>query len=167
MGARLAIGLGGRIEIGRRPSTALEHLRDRGAHGLKRIGLRNIARRAEFHAMADYGAVFISRNDDDRSRGTLRTQEQESGKASDPRHGQIEQNEIGVGRGFKRRGHAVEIVRNRDLGVRGRREHRLTQPADDERVVIGNEDAKGAPLAHRFLQRAGATIADLTIVVTP
>ena len=58
-------------------------------------------------------------------------------------------------------------MRNRDLGVRGRREHRLTQPADDERMVIGNEDAKSAPLAHRFLQGAWAGIADLTIAATP
>ncbi len=117
--------------------------------------------------MADYRAVFVARNDDNRSCGTLRTKEQKSGKASNPRHSQIKQHQIGVGRSFKRGSHAVEIVRDCDLSVRGRREHRLTQSADDERVVIGNEDAKSVPLAHRFLQRTGTTIADLTIVVTP
>ena len=117
--------------------------------------------------MADYRAVFVSRNDHYRSRGTLRAQEQKSGKAANPGHGQVEQHEIGVGRSFERSGHAVEIVRDGDFGVWRRGEHRLAQPADNERMVIGNEHAKGVPFAHPFLQRAEATIADLRLVVTP
>ena len=84
---------------------------------------------------------------------TLRAQEQESGKSAYARHGQVEQHEIGVWRSVQRRNHTVEIMRDHDLGVGRRREHSLTQTADHERMVIGDEHANSALFAHRLLPR--------------
>ena len=73
---------------------------------------------------------LVAGNDDDRGRGTLGAQEQQSRETPNSRHRQVKQHEIRLRRSFERRGHAVEIMGDGDVGVRRGGQHGLSQTSD-------------------------------------
>ncbi len=131
---------------------AFEHLRDRLPHGLERIRLRNESGRAELEAMADHRPVVVAGHDDDGRRGPFRAQEQEARETANARHRKVEQHEIDVRRRLERSSHAVEIMRDLDLGARRGGERRLPQPADHQGVIVRNQNPHGFA-SHCFLRR--------------
>ena len=136
-----AIGLRVGIEVGRGPAAALENLRDRSAHRLKRVRLGNETGGAELEAVSDHGAVLVAGDDDDRRGRPFRSQKQQARKASDARHAQIEQHEIRFRRRLERSRHTVEIVRHGDFCFGRRSQHRLPETADHQRVIVGDQNA--------------------------
>ena len=149
------VRIGGGCEIGvrRHPDVAIHHLHDRVAQRLDPEPLGNEPGGAEIQRPADGAAIVAGGHDHHRDRRILRAQVNQAGEAGDPRHRQIEQDQIDIGILLQQRGQFLERSGFVDL----RRGHdacnRLPQRIAKQRMVIGNDEVGAGSGSHLFLAR--------------
>jgi hypothetical protein len=139
----LCVGAVVEIDIRRRPFLAGQHARDGIAHRLHAQRLRNETGRAEMHATADDGGIFIGGNDDDGNAGMLRAQAHQTGEAAHAGHREIEQDEIDVTVAAEQLADFFEAAGFRDVDALGQAFDCPTQRAPKQRMVVGDNQTIG------------------------
>ncbi|MET3316403.1 hypothetical protein ABIF41_008244 [Bradyrhizobium japonicum] len=132
------------------PDVPLHHLEDGVAQRLDAETLRDETGSAEIERAADRGAVVGGRDDHHRDRRILRAQIDQAGKAGDPGHRQIEQDQVDVGGLLQQLGQILERSGLVDPGRGQDARHRLPQRIAEQGMIIGN-DEMGRGSVHRSL----------------
>ena len=136
----VGIGRGRQVGVGGNPDVALHHLEDGIAQRLDAETLRNEPGGAEIERAADRGAVVGSRDDHHRDRRILRAQIDQAGKAGDPGHREVKQDQVDVGGLFQQLGQILERSGLVDPCRGQDARHRLPQRIAEQGMVIGNDE---------------------------
>ncbi len=130
----------GQVGVGGNPDVAFHHLEDGVTQRLDAETLWNEAGGTEIERAADRGAVVGRRDDHDRNRRILRAQIDQTGKAGDPGHREVEQDQVDPGGLFQQPGQVLERSGLVDPGRREDTCHRLSQRIAEQGMVIGDDE---------------------------
>jgi len=94
--------------------------------------------RAEIHAAADHGRIVVRRHHHHGNARILRTHEHQAGESANPRHAEVQQDEIDVVGAVEQLGNVVEAAGLGDVLAPEQAGHRLAKRASEQRMVIGD-----------------------------